>query len=663
MVGLTIGGGISQPTLRLAEELVTRGYEVTVLVARTQFPITQGITEWYRQKGIELVECEENRSQTSPWWLAFQLSIARKIGSINPDLVIAQEWQAPLALYANINSQSKPVITWAHGGTLYEKIGSDSDFANEFELIVSHLEKLQIQKSDVMVAPSTFLTDLYRDFGMENIKSKVIPLHLPEIMLIKPSADVCIVFVGALSYRKGFDKFIDTCIDLSVTDLDFEVKIFGKIADIQIESQISKLNDHKIKFTIDHDLETKEIWSILAEKNTTLVVPSRLDNSPGVIYEAIASGTKVISSLNHGGLELGEFFPGFIEELKANPQEHLEFLRKSVTETDSRLGFNQKITELWIDLIRNTATANKNKGFPKESVDPSISVIIPTKNRVMFLEKALQSVSNQTLKPIEVIVVDDGSSQESEVVDLLKNFEGVLNIRSIHNKLSVGQAAARNLGAKEAKSDLIAFLDDDNVLYPNHLQQCYDELLRGELDAVTPFLSQKFSDRPFNEIGAPQMIAVFCGEYFGELNSHYNVICDSHILMKREKFLEIGGFPDGFPVAQEDWALGLKMLGKNLRFGTTTNPSVYYRLNLDGVQNSSSGFKPWWPIDQASTFLNAPTAFGSQLARILRSSQTFGTTPKSRFRIYFKVALQLIREMKFRQLIWGIKKFKKRYFF
>jgi glycosyltransferase involved in cell wall biosynthesis len=100
-----------------------------------------------------------------------------------------------------------------------------------------------------------------------------------------------------------------------------------------------------------------------------------------------------------------------------------------------------------------------------------ISVVIPTHNRYNHLLKAVESVKNQTYKDIEIIVVNDGSTDKSYE----KNIDGVKMIhlaKSTKSWLGYGCGAhPRNIGMKEAKGKYIAFLDDDDVWLPKKLEK------------------------------------------------------------------------------------------------------------------------------------------------------------------------------------------------
>lgn len=100
-----------------------------------------------------------------------------------------------------------------------------------------------------------------------------------------------------------------------------------------------------------------------------------------------------------------------------------------------------------------------------------VSIIIPTYNRAKFLMDALESVRQQTSLPMEIIVVDDGSTDNTRKV----LSESGLKVNYIFQK-NRGPAAARNAGIAVAKGDVIAFLDDDDLLMPNALELCVGNL-------------------------------------------------------------------------------------------------------------------------------------------------------------------------------------------
>ncbi len=114
-----------------------------------------------------------------------------------------------------------------------------------------------------------------------------------------------------------------------------------------------------------------------------------------------------------------------------------------------------------------------------DSVKPFFSVVIPVYNRADVLGIAIGSVLRQTFRDFEIIVVDDGSSdQPSKVIDSIDD----ARIRFLRQE-NKGGAAARNLGIAAATGRFIAFLDSDDVFLPHHLQTMHD-LLDGTTNTV-----------------------------------------------------------------------------------------------------------------------------------------------------------------------------------
>ena len=97
---------------------------------------------------------------------------------------------------------------------------------------------------------------------------------------------------------------------------------------------------------------------------------------------------------------------------------------------------------------------------------PVVSVVIPNYNYARFLSQAIDSALSQTYSNVEVIVVDDGSSDGS--LDVLHSYQGRVRWFGQRNK---GVAAARNIGIGESHGDLVAFLDADDVWEPNKLAE------------------------------------------------------------------------------------------------------------------------------------------------------------------------------------------------
>ena len=108
-------------------------------------------------------------------------------------------------------------------------------------------------------------------------------------------------------------------------------------------------------------------------------------------------------------------------------------------------------------------------------MDNLVSVVIPTKNRKELIYKSIDSVLGQTVKPLEIIIVDDGSDDGTDDY-ICQKYPEIIVLR---NEESVKGARARNQGASVAKGEYLAFLDSDDYWMPDHLETQLEKLQEG----------------------------------------------------------------------------------------------------------------------------------------------------------------------------------------
>ena len=111
--------------------------------------------------------------------------------------------------------------------------------------------------------------------------------------------------------------------------------------------------------------------------------------------------------------------------------------------------------------------------------DTKISVVIPTYNRARLIKKSITSILNQTYKNIEIVVVDDASSDNTE--EIVKSIEDS-RIKYIKLKKNSGACVARNMGIKAAKGKYISFNDSDDEYLPEKIEIQYNNLIKNNSD-------------------------------------------------------------------------------------------------------------------------------------------------------------------------------------
>lgn len=205
-----------------------------------------------------------------------------------------------------------------------------------------------------------------------------------------------------------------------------------------------------------------------------------------------------------------------------------------------------------------------------------ISVIIPTYNRKTEIIRAIDSVLSQTVKPHEILVCDDGSTDGTEaLVKQMKN----TRIRWIPGKHTGLPAVPRNKGIKKSKGEWLAFLDSDDWWLPIKLEKQLAFAQQNELLAVS---SNAFLQRQQNNHGKILDYNKNVIAFQDLLNTNY-IVCSSAII-HRSLLKTCEGFPENPPLkAIEDYALWLRIATQTY-FGYIREPLLYYNDDIHSVR-------------------------------------------------------------------------------
>ncbi len=181
---------------------------------------------------------------------------------------------------------------------------------------------------------------------------------------------------------------------------------------------------------------------------------------------------------------------------------------------------------------------------------PRVSVVIPTYNRWPMVGEAIESVLGQTYPSFELIVVDDGSTDET--VAQLDKYSSRLRLFSQARK---GVSAARNVGAGEARGSLLAFLDSDDLWRPKKLALQANFLeLHPEMDICQ---TEEVWIRSGVRVNPRAIHRKPAGDIF-LLSLDLCLVSPSAVMMRRDLFVALGGFDEALPVC-EDYDLWLRI--------------------------------------------------------------------------------------------------------
>ena len=221
-------------------------------------------------------------------------------------------------------------------------------------------------------------------------------------------------------------------------------------------------------------------------------------------------------------------------------------------------------------------TSNTN---PPMSGSPAVSIVVPTFNHAQFLHQALASVVAQTFQNWEAIIVNNFSTDDT--INIVESF-GEKRFRLINFRNNGVIAASRNEGIRQSNGSVIAFLDSDDLWYPNKLEHCMpafdthpDVVCHGE-----NWISN-----------GPNSRKVFYGPQknaqYARLLYRGNCVSTSATLVRKDLLIEVGGFSiDPGYITAEDYDLWLQLAQRKSRF--TFIPEILGEFSQHQLGASSS---------------------------------------------------------------------------
>lgn len=244
-------------------------------------------------------------------------------------------------------------------------------------------------------------------------------------------------------------------------------------------------------------------------------------------------------------------------------------------------------------------------------MEPLVSVIIPTHNRSDLLKRAIRSALAQDYSNVEIIVVDDHSTDDTEKVmrEIQDLFPSVQYLKLGEKR---GGNAARNLGIRAAKGHFICGLDDDDEFHPERIR-LLAEKYEEELAFVFSGYKDIFEDREFQRIPKKEIFSL--GDVLG-----INVI-GNQVLTTREKILAVDGYDESLPAAQ-DYDLWIRLLERYGKAACVRLPlySVYFHSG-ETITKSPKRIKGYFAVYKKHKHLMTRTHRKQQLASLFLARQ------------------------------------------
>lgn len=184
-----------------------------------------------------------------------------------------------------------------------------------------------------------------------------------------------------------------------------------------------------------------------------------------------------------------------------------------------------------------------NNLMPSPKPQGLLSVIIPNYNYAQFIEQTIKSVEAQSYPAIELIVVDDASTDDSVriIENTLKDLQGLERVVFTPLAKNAGKLGAINVAMKEVKGDYTIILDSDDILFPNYAAKCIRELLNAREE--TPNIGFVYTDCQLIDAGGKRLDRGRSTAFDPDLLAHYSFIPEpavvlSHIMHEAGPFDE-----------------------------------------------------------------------------------------------------------------------------
>lgn len=204
-----------------------------------------------------------------------------------------------------------------------------------------------------------------------------------------------------------------------------------------------------------------------------------------------------------------------------------------------------------------------------------VSIIIATFNGAQLILKAIESTLNQTYRSFKIIVVDDGSDDNTK--QLLQPYIDAGKIKYIYQQ-NKGLSAARNIGVYAAEGTFLKFLDHDDFLYPQQLELQVKDLCQGKTDISFTDYERLYPD------GFKEQIRVTGGYDLAGFIVR-NIAPPHALMLKREDVIKAGGFDETL-TAVEDYDLWLRLLFNGAKIGRVNYIGCCYKIRESSMSSS-----------------------------------------------------------------------------
>ena len=625
------GGGISTYCFHTANMFAEKGFDVTVFIP------DEGVKNYQVDKPNSVRIIRFNTSRTGMQnYLGHVPNMAYEFANIirefilkegKPGCIESQEYLAiayyvmQFKLLKYPEFENVPIILTLHSPAflyLYYNREGIYSFPNYW---IGEMEKSCIQCADYIIAPSQYIIDEIKKHAFINeTKTAVIrnPYSFQQNDINIPGNIIRnkMVFFGKLSPQKGVfelfsylknlwdDGFKNALTVIGGTEKVYypEMKTMGQIINDKYDDYIKK---GLIKF--EGKIAPQKKTEYLSDAHV-IIIPSLNDNLPYAAIEAMSLGKVILTSIQGGQSEIikdgvdGFLFDHEKTETFAEKLNHilslnnndLKKIGNAASQKISSLLNYKNIYAVKSALINNLISKNEVTDiFPfvqtaysfienknDNNINDLLSIVIPYFNMGNYIVECVESILSSSYKNIEIIIINDGSTQQQSI-DALKKFENEKEIKII-NKKNEGLAETRNHGAKIAQGEYLAFLDADDKVQTDYYIKAISVLKQYKnvffVGTWVKYFGTKKDVWPTWNPEPPYILL-------------HNSVNSSSLVYKKNAFLQAGLFDKKVDYGIEDYESVINMLHHG--FGGIVLPEClfFYRVRKDSMYRTLTKYK------------------------------------------------------------------------
>lgn len=262
---------------------------------------------------------------------------------------------------------------------------------------------------------------------------------------------------------------------------------------------------------------------------------------------------------------------------------------------------------------------------------PLVSVVMPVFNGDRFINKAIESILNQTLKDFEFIIINDASTDKSlQIINKYKSKDK--RIKLINNRKNIHMSQSINLGISKAKSDLIARMDQDDIAFPERLKVQYAFLKSHPKVAIVG--NNILTVNEFDSITGKRTYPTTSKD-LKKIMFRYSPFAHPTVMFRKKIFQDLGGL-DLRMVPCEDTDFWFK-LGVNQEFASIPSYLLKYRITITSMSHHNvkkteiMGFKI--KINAIRKYGYKPSLYDI-IYNILQFATAWFMPPEARVRLY-----------------------------